>query len=101
MGFDHHCIGLRTIPRPMNFVRWDAMEISLLAQVALVFDKEPDFSFHHVIDLFGDVHMGFRVVARRPRGDHEAALVAVGLPHHHRPLPLVGTQYDFLYRNIF
>src|SRR4029434_6994777 len=39
--FDHHCIGLRTIPRPMDFVGGNAMKISLLAQVALVLDEEP------------------------------------------------------------
>src|SRR4029453_4939827 len=85
----------------MNFVRRDAMKISLVAQVALVLDEEPDLAFQHVIDLLRDMHVGLRVVARRPRGHHETALVAIGLPHDHRALSLVSPQYDFLHRNVF
>src|SRR4030095_2894951 len=85
----------------MDFVRGDAMEISLVAQIALVFDEEPDLAFQHVIDLLRDMHVGLRVVARRPRGHHETALVAIGLPHDHRALSLVSTQYDFFHRNVF
>src|SRR4029450_5884525 len=86
---------------PMDSVRGDAMKISLLAQIPLVLDEEPDLAFQHVIDLLRDGHVGFRVVARRPRGHHEAAFVAIGLFHDHRALSLVSTQYDFLYRNVF
>src|SRR5215475_10402073 len=85
----------------MDFVCRNAMKISLLAQVALILDKKPDLSFEHMIDLFRDVLVRFCVVAGRPRGHHEAALIAVGLLHDHRALSLISTQYDFFYRNVF
>jgi hypothetical protein len=85
----------------MDFVRGDAMKISFFAKIALILDKEPDLAVQHVIDLLRDMHMGLCVITRWARGDHETALVAIGLPDYHRPLSLVGTQYDFFYWNAF
>jgi hypothetical protein len=51
MRFDHHGVGLRPIPSPMDFVRRDAMEIPFLAEIAFVLDEKPDLAFHDVIDL--------------------------------------------------
>src|SRR5215467_8219750 len=87
MRFDHHCIGLRTVPGPMDFVCGDAMKVSLLAQVTLVLDEEPDLAIQHVIDLFRDVLVRFRVIAWRTCSHHEAAFVTIRLLHYHRPCP--------------
>jgi len=67
----------------MDGIGRDAMEISLLAEKALVFDEEPDFAFENVIDLFGLVFVRLGVLARLARCDHQAALIAVSLFNDH------------------
>src|SRR5215467_1401871 len=75
-----NCRGLiGAIPRPVNCIGGNTVKIAGLAVITFVLDEKPYFPFHHVVDLFGLVHVGFRMVARRSGGDHQTALVAVAL----------------------
>src|SRR6185295_14155560 len=87
-GDDRLLVG--AVPRPVDFVRRHALEVALLALIGLLLDEEPYLAFEDVVDLLGFVHVRPRVVARRARRDHEAALVAVAFERDHRTLALAA-----------
>src|ERR1043166_9380579 len=87
-GDDRLLVG--AVPRPVNFVRRHALEVALLALIALLLDEEPYLAFEDVVDLLGFVHVRSRMIARRARRDHQAALVAVALERDHRAFALAA-----------
>src|SRR5918992_4001626 len=99
MGLYHCCSGIRAIPRPLEAVRWDPMEVARFAMIAFVLDEEPDFALERMIDLFGRVHVRLCVIARRSQRDQKAALVTVGLTNDHRAVALAGLEHDLFLRN--
>src|ERR1051325_6821440 len=87
-GDDRLLVG--AVPRPVDFVRRYALEVALLALIALLLDEEPYLAFEDVVDLLGFVHVRPRMIARRARRDHKAALVAVALERDHRAFALAA-----------
>jgi hypothetical protein len=51
-------------------------------KASILDEKSP--AVHHVVDLFGLMLVRFGVIPRSSGSDHQAALVAVALSHHHR-----------------
>src|SRR3989338_2410978 len=101
MRLGHHRLFVRAVPGPMDLACRDPLKVALLAMESLVLDEEPYFPFQDVIDLLGLVNVGRGMVAGRPRGDHQAALVAVALARNHRPLALASGPDALALRHAF
>jgi hypothetical protein len=100
MGFDDDGIGVGTIPRPVNLVRWHTLEVAGFAKKPFVFHEEPNFSQEDMIELLGGMGMGRGVIARCAHRVHQAALAAVGAFDNHRSDALFAAADDLAIGNI-
>src|SRR3990172_2539948 len=100
MRFDHDRLRRRAVPRPVDRIGGNPVEIPFLSMKSLVLDKKPNFPLQDVIDLLRYVDMRSRVVTRRSYGHHEAGFVPIGLSCHHGALTFTLLQHYFPCRNV-
>jgi hypothetical protein len=101
VSFSNRGILIGAIPRPVSFVGWDSLEISLLAVKAPILNEKPDLPFQNIVDLLRLMSVRLGVVSGRAHCDHQAALIAVAFFHNHGTFPRCPLLHPLSPRNFF
>src|ERR687891_659113 len=100
MSLNDNCVGVGAIPRPMNLMCGDSLEVTLFTLKGFVLDKKPDLTLENVVDLLSHVRMRSGVITGCPNGIHQAAFVTVGPLDRHPSFPLFRATNHLTFRYI-